>query len=307
MRFYFTLQARCFFRGLKNYNESPYTLLIVLSLAFIFISNIFLNKVQYAAYLYLLIETIIILSLGGKTRNQFLSSLFLNKKYILLRIAENLLAVFPFMVFLLLNSHYWIVLINIALCLLLSFFNRIGIRTNLVIPSPFSKRPYEFTTGFRRTYWIILVIYCTTIYTIIINNLIAGVGSLLAVFIICMTFYSHLDPVLYVWIHAQTAKTFLTGKIKTAVLYSLSLSLPPALILIAVYPASIGLITIIFIIGMAYLLLAIMYVYVNFPVKTTQSQNLQYITGILLPPLLILIIPNFYFQSLRRLKDYLQC
>jgi hypothetical protein len=307
LRFYFILQARCFLRSLKNYNESPYTLLIVLSLAFIFISQVFLNKVQYAASLYLLPETAIILSLGGKTRNQFLSSIFLNKKYAILRILENLLAAFPFMIFLLLNNHFWLVIISIALSILLSFFNKIGIGYNFIIPSPFSKRPYEFTTGFRKTYLILFIIYCTNIYSIIINNLILGLSSLLAIFIICMTFYSHLDPVFYVWIHAQSAKTFLTKKIKTAVIYSLLLCLPPALFLIAIYPASIGLITTTLIVGLSYMVLTILYVYVNFPVKTTQSQNLQYMTGVLLPPLLILILPNFYFQSVRRLKEYLRC
>jgi hypothetical protein len=122
-----------------------------------------------------------------------------------------------------------------------------------------------------------------------------------------MTFYSHLDPIFYVWIHAQSAKIFLRRKITTAIFYSLFLSLPIAFLLIVFYPGNIVLILLVLFIGLAYLILSVVYVYVCFPVKTTRSQNLQYVAGIFIPPLLLLIIPNFYFQAVRRLKDYLQC
>ena len=307
MKYYFSLQARLFFRSLKNYNENPYAIAIVSFLIFIFISIVFLNKVPYAPYLYLLFEIGIVLSLGSRYRNQFLSSIFLKKKYIQLRILENLLVALPFIVFLLYKNQFLLVIVNVALCLALSFCNNISSNSNFTVPSPFSKRPYEFTTGFRKTYLFLVVIYGTAIYSVIQHNHILSMCCLLAVYVVCMAFYSHLDPVFYVWIHAHSSKIFLWEKIKTAMLYSSLLSLPVVLLFILFYPANVAVTGIILIVGMAYLLTTILYVYVNFPVKTTQSQNLQYIAGLLFPPLLILIIPNFYFQAVRRLKDYLLC
>jgi len=307
LRYYFTLQAKLFIRALKNYNEGVYATLIVTFLAFIFFSITFLDKVPYGPYLYLLLEVVVISSLGGKMRNQFLSSIFLKKKYIILRATENFLTAFPFMIFLLYKKEYWLVVVNIALCLLLSFCNNIGATSNLVIPSPFSRKPYEFTTGFRRTYWLLIILYCSTVYSLVHHNFILGLGSLLGVFVICMTFYSHLDPIFYVWIHAQPAKIFLRRKITTAILYGLFLTLPIAFLLIIFYPGKIVLILLVLFIGLGYLILSVLYVYVCFPVKTTRSQNLQYAAGIFSPPLLLLIIPNFYFQAVRRLKDYLLC
>ncbi len=307
MRYYITLQAKLFIRALKNYNENSSATLIFSFLAFVFLSIIFLDKVPYGPYLYLFLDIVIIFSLGGKIRNQFLSSIFLRKRYIILRAAENFLAAFPFMTFLLCKKQYWLVVINIALCLLLSFCNKIDLTSNLPVPTPFSRKPYEFTAGFRRTFWLIIIVYCSAVYSIVHHDFILGLGSLLCVFIICMTFYSHLDPIFYVWIHAQPARTFLRRKITTAIFYSLFLSMPIAFLLMIFYPRNIAVILMVLFIGLTYLTLSVLYVYVCFPVKTTRSQNLQYAAGIFIPPLLLLIIPNFYFQAVRRLKDYLLC
>jgi hypothetical protein len=93
----------------------------------------------------------------------------------------------------------------------------------------------------------------------------------------------------------------------TAIVYSLFLTLPIAFLLVMFYPANIALILLVLFIGLAYLILSLLFLYVCFPIKTTRSQNLQYAAGIFIPPLLLLIIPNFYCQAVRRLKDYLLC
>lgn len=307
MRYYFKLQLKLSIRALKNNYENPWFLIIILFVAFIVSSAAFLNNVPNAPYFYLLLETGVILSLSSKKRNQFLSSIFLKKKYIVLRIIENILVALPFILSLVYKKLYWLSLINLILCLLLSFYNIPGLKSYSAIPSPFSKRPYEFTTGFRRTYWLIIITYCLAIYSITQHDLILSMASLLGVFIICVTFYSHLDPIFYVWIHAQSAKVFLGKKITTAIIYSLLLSLPVIVLFVIFYPNNLPTIFLILTTGILYIVLSVVYVYVNFPVKTTQSQNLQYIAGLLFPPLTILIIPNFYSQAVRRLKDYLLC
>ena len=189
---------------------------------------------------------------------------------------------------------------------MLSLFNKAGLK-GFQIPSPFSQKPYEFTIGFRRNYLFILAIYCLAFISIYYHNFYLAILSLLSIFCLCMTFYSEQDPIYYVWIHAQSSKVFLKNKIKTALLYSFSLSLFVLLPLICFYSFRIVILLLTMIIGLLYVALRILAVYVNFPVKKTISQNCQFYFGILIPPLLLFVIPNMYYQAIRRLKECLKC
>ncbi len=175
------------------------------------------------------------------------------------------------------------------------------------IPSPFSKRPYEFTIGFRRFYLFIFGIYSLTFISIYYNNLNLGLFSLILIYLLCLTFYSHLDPIFYVWIHAQSPNVFLMNKIKTALIYSFCLSLLIVLPLTYFYKNEIQVILITLVVGIFYLIAGVFAVYVNYPKRMTLSQQLQLCFGILFPPILILVILNFYSQATNRLKPYLKC
>jgi hypothetical protein len=190
---------------------------------------------------------------------------------------------------------------------LLSFYRRAGPPLNFIVPSPFSKRPYEFTTGFRSQYWMLILIYIVAGISVYHHNLNLGLFSLLSVFFLCMSFYSHLDPVFYVWIHAQSARQFLKEKIKTAFLYSLFLGLPVFLVLMLANPSQIILVSAIFLLCFCYVLLNVLSVYVQFPGRMTISQYFLLYGGVFFPPVLLFVLPYFYLEAVRRLKDYLLC
>jgi hypothetical protein len=175
------------------------------------------------------------------------------------------------------------------------------------MPSPFSKYPYEFTVGFRRMYLVIIALYCICIIALVTHNFNLGLVILAAIFLVCFTFYSELDPIFYVWIHAQSAKSFLREKIKVAVYYSLWLGLPVAFSLIYFYPNNTPIIILILIIGILDVVLSVIAAYTNFPAKATALHYIQMIFAVLFPPLLLLVIPNLYFQATDRLKEYLRC
>lgn len=274
--------------------------------AFIFFSELILVEKSYRWKLYPFIAILLIAALGEKDRNQFLKSIFPLALFSKIRLVENLLMAAPFSFFLLFKSYYILAVLVLVTGCILSKFNKLAF-TRFKVPSPFSKNPYEFTVGFRRSYLLIATIYILAFISIYYHYFYFGLLSLLSVFLFCLSFYSELDPIFFVWIYAQSSKAFLTNKIKIALVYSFSLSIVIFLPMLIIYSSRIGLILLTILTGLLYIVLGIVAVYSNFPVKKTMSQNIQLYLGITIPPLLLLVIPNLYYQAICRLKEYLKC
>ena len=187
-------------------------------------------------------------------------------------------------------------LITLALNGIISLLNNVR-RISFQVPSPFSRQPYEFTVGFRRSYLFIMGIYLLTFISIHYNNLNLGLFSLLLIYLLCITFYSHLDPIFYVWIYAQSPKIFLVKKMKTALFYSSCLSLIIVLPLIYFYKNELPIIFITFVVGILYIIAGVLSVYVHYPKRMTLAHQMQLYFGILIPPVLLLIIFNFFFTK----------
>ncbi len=306
MKYHFKLQYLRFKRDCTSAGINPFLGLGFVVCAFVIISELIFKKINYSPLLYLLTALIIISTFGEEIRNQFLKSIFPPIKCRKLRLLENLLAAAPFSIFLVFENHYLIAILTLVLSSILSLYNKMGF-TGFQIPSPFSKNPYEFTVGFRRNYIFILAIYAVAFISIYYHNFILGLLSLLSIFLLCLTFYSVEDPIYYVWIHSQSSKVFLGNKIRVALRYSFFLSLIILLTLICFYSFQIGLVLLTLTVGLLYIVLGILAVYVNFPSKRTYSQNIQFYFSILMPLLLLLVIPNMYYQAIRRLKEYLKC
>ncbi len=306
MEYYFKLQYWRIKREIKNFGINPYAGIFFYFLIFIVFSELIFKKVSSALYIYPIIALIFIYTLGEESRNGFLKLIFPKNMYIKIRLYENMLCAIPFSIFLVFRNQYLISLLTFILSGFISLINNVR-WMRFQIPSPFSKRPYEFTIGFRRFYFIIIGIYSLTFISIIYNNLNLGLFSLILIYLLCLIFYSHLDPIFYVWIHAQSPKIFLRNKIKTALFYSFCLSLMIILPLIYFYKNEIQIIILTVLAGIFYMVAGVLAAYVNFPKQMTVSHQLQLCFGILFPPILVLVIPNFYSQAVIRLKVYLKC
>lgn len=266
MKYYFTLQYVRLKRDLITTGLNPFLGIGIFLLSFIGVSELIFSKINYSSQLYVLFALLTVTTFGEEVRNQFLKSIFPPLKFLKVRLLENLLAAVPFSIFLVLKSQYFTAVITIVLSGFLSLYNKVGL-TSFQIPSPFSKSPYEFTVGFRRTCLFIIAIYTVAFIAIYFNKYNLALLSLLSIFLLCMTFYSELDPIYYVWIHSQPAKVFLRNKIKTALVYSLSLSSVILVPLICFNFYRIGNIILTTVIGFLYVVLAILAAYVNFPMR----------------------------------------
>ena len=304
MRYYFKLQYLRFKRDLKNSGINFIIGIVFLLSSFIFLSDLVFKKLGDGSQLYAFIALLVISTLGEKFRNLFLRSIFPQVIFLKIRLLENLLAAFPFLIFLVIEKYYFTAFVTLSLSSILSLYNKFRLR-GFQIPSPFSKNPYEFTVGFRTTYLLIIFVYSIAFISIYCQYFYLGLLSLLSIFFLCLTFYSESDPIYYVWVHSQTSKVFLQNKLKVALLYSFSLSLIILLPLCLFYYLKIGIVILVLITGLLYVVHGILAVFVNFPMKKTLSQNVQFYIGILIPPLLFFIIPNMYYQAIHRLKEYL--
>jgi hypothetical protein len=224
----------------------------------------------------------------------------------MIRLYENLLYAFPFSIFLVFKGHFLISLVTLVLCAIVSLSNNVR-RVRFQIPSPFSGRPYEFTVGFRRFFPFIIGTYLLTFFSIYYHNFNLGLFGLLSIFLICLLFYSNPEPAFYVWIHAQSPKTFLLKKIKTALVYAFYLSIVVTGLLIYFYNTELAMIIITLVAGLFYITAGVLSVYINYPNRMTITQQLLLSFGILFPPVLLLIIPFFYAQAEDKLKSYLKC
>ena len=86
--------------------------------------------------------------LTQKQRSDFLNIVYGDKTKRLIRIVENLIISTPFVVLLLFENQYIAAMmlpVVSTIMALIDFNSR-----NFVMPTPFSKHPYEFAVGFRK-------------------------------------------------------------------------------------------------------------------------------------------------------------
>jgi len=305
MIIYFQLQYKRLFRILKDFGINPYLGVILGTVGFILLSNLLFNKITYFNYYYGILALIMIMQLGKTHRNDFLKNIYTAKNYLKLRLFENLLIVLPFTFILLIKGFYVCALGTMCGSLLFSFYNNMG-QSNFIIPSPFSKRPFEFTIGFRKYYGLLIILYIIVAISISVGNFNLGIFAYLGILLICMSFYSNAEPLFYVWVHSQTPNIFLKNKIKTAILYSFFIGLPVAVLLIIYFPLKTPIILIVGICGFLYITLSVVAKYVNYPKQITLLHGFAISSGMIFPPILLVLIPYFFLKSAKKLNVYLK-
>lgn len=273
----------------------------ILIFAFIFGSKTLFEKVDYALYLYILTYFILILKLSEVTRNRFLKNCFKSSDYKLIRISENILIAIPFIAFLIYVKNFLFITAFLILAIILGFINLKSIN-NITIPTPFSKQPFEFTIGFRNTFYIFLISIFILFKAIEVTNLNLGIASLISVFLIVFSYYSVPETSYFVWSYNLNPKSFLIQKIKIAITYSSYIALPVTIVLGVFFHDKIEAILTFLVVGYLFLVTIILAKYAAYPDKMNIIQSVLLAFCIYFPPLLIIVIPYFYFQSLKQLK-----
>lgn len=305
MKYYWGLRLRMLNRSLVEFGINPIAGYILVLLSFILLSVYLFYKTEMAAYIYCMIAVSLILKLSEQRRNEFLKSVFKEDTYFKVRIVENLIIAAPFCIFMFFYQEYVFISSILVGAVLLAFFSYRN-RFNYAIPTPFYKFPFEFIVGFRNAFILFLGSWMITFISISVANFNLGAFSLALIFLISSTFYIQPENEYYVWIFASKPQKFLIYKIKVALIGSSILSAPVLVGLGLAFPDQFLILLIFQILGYIMLVVVILAKYSVFPEEMNIPQVLMMVLCVSFPPLLLAIIPFFYLQSIKKLKEILE-
>lgn len=278
-----------------------YTLLLVF---FILLSNYLFQKTEYANYIYGLCALSFVSILSEPKRNDFLKSIFNRVEYKKLRILENIIYCFPFTLFLIYQKQFLFSTLLNFYGIIITLFN-FNTNLNIIIPTPFSKKQFEFTVGFRKTFYIFPLAYFFTYISVSVGNFNLGVFSILLIGITCFSYYSKIENEYFVWNYNLSSKDFLIEKVKTCLIYFTFLSIPIIIALSISFFKEIDILILIILLCYAYLTEIIFAKYSSFPNEMNTSQGILIAISFMFPPMLLIFVPLFYLQSVKKLNSVL--
>lgn len=304
IRYYFALQHKIIQRHLIDWGITPIIAYPLGIAAFTAFSFYLFAKMEWAAEVYTLLGFSALSALGTTKRNEFMQSFISKNDFYFIRLAENLILLFPFVFFLILKSEWIYSGVITVVGALMSRINS-GFSLSKSIPTPFSKSPFEFPVGFRKTAPVILLSYGITLIGLKVGNFNLAAFSLGLVFFISVTYYSFLERPEYVWIYSENPRTFLLLKIKIAILNALILTIPILLLLCIFEFSNLFQVILILITGELFLVATVLSKYTAYPREMNVPNGILLGISLLFPPLLLVLIPFFYNQSLTSLKKVL--
>lgn len=304
MKTYFQIQYRRLLRSIQAFGVPSYAGVAGILIGFPALTVLLFVRTPYAPYLYLLFALMSLVPLGAAERNNFLRTLFALQQYHQVRLVENLLLATPFNIMLLVYQQWLPALAVLIISIVLSRFNQLR-HSARVIPTPFSKQPFEFTTGFRRQWWVILIALVLTCIGLYVDNYNLSLVALAALLLQCMGFYTQPEPEFYVWVYALTPKQLLLIKMKTALYHTLLLCLPITLLVSGFYPQQAWITGLLLLAGILNVLMSVVVKYSAYPAQPGLPQLISMAVALVCPPLLLLFIPYYFKRAAAQLNHYL--
>ena len=304
MKDYFELQYVLSNRKIKEAGVNPLLGYIFGLTAFVLLSEYIFYKTEFAKYLVILACLSFQFRLSEKDRTDFLLSTYGDKLKNKIRVLENLIISTPF-VFILVYKSLFPEAIILLLCSITVTLFSFHSNFNLTIPTPFSKNPFEFSVGFRKTFLLFPLTYVLTAISINVINFNLGVFSMLLMFLVTLSYYSKPEKEFYVWVHADTPKSFLMKKMIIATKNSTLLTIPISLGLLIFYPTEYNLILLFLFIGILFLWTMVLAKYSAYPSEISLPEGIIIAFALSFPPLILLVIPYFYTKSIKNLRRIL--
>ena len=305
MQFYFRLQYKRINRIVREAGIHPLPGFLIILLIGVIASIKIFQELPHPDWIYPGFALSILSVFGGRERNNFLQITLKKADYRKIRIIENTLLAFPFVVFCIIQGEYLSGLAILILGAAISLFNQVS-SFDFVLPTPFSKRPFEFTSGFRASFWLFLLAYFFSYQSIRVGNFNLGIFSLCLPFLTILSFYVKPEPLFYVWVHAQNPRAFLTKKLKTAFLFSFLVSLPILLSLLFFFPERGFLLFAFELLGFLFVFSALLGKYAYYPSELNLIASLALGLCFLVPPVLLVILPFFFIRAKQNLQFILK-
>ncbi len=302
---YFQLQYKIINRSFIEFGLPVFIGYTLILCGFFIGSEKLFEKLDYAKLIYVVIYIGFVLQLSNLDRNQFLKSCFNRNDYLKIRLIENYIIALPFIIYLFYKQLFLDVIWLVFIATLLSFIKFSDVLQK-TIPTPFSKKPFEFTIGFRKTFYIFILLFFILFKAIEVSNLNLGIFSIVACFAIIFSYYSSPENAYYVWNFSLAPKDFLWTKIKILIKYATYLVFPLVAILSFIYFKEFESILIFTFLGYLFIITGVLAKYSAYPEKINVVQGVFLAFCLYFPPLLAVVIPIFYLQAIKNLKRILK-
>lgn len=277
----------------------PFLLLAASYLAY----YLLLRYPVFGSYALILTNFQLLFLLSERNRNDFLKNTFSKKDFYNIRLLENGIVALPSITILLSQSlwRYAVVLVLLALLFAFLTFKAFG----KSIPTPFAKKPFEFTIGFRRSYLLILLLYLLAAIGFYVTNPNLVLFCVSGIALTCTLYYQLPEPVFYLWNSRETPAGFLLRKFRRGLLQCLLFVLPLLLTYAFIFSSE-WFNALIVLGGILFLLpFAITLKYVAYPREINFPEVSVLILCFSFYPLIVALLPFYYVKALKNLKNYL--
>lgn len=305
MKSYFCLQIKMLNRKLIELGIPLLIGYILIPIAFVFLSQYLFTQTVYAKYLYCILALSLVIKLNIPQKNDFLKITYSKKDYYKIKFLENLIYLLPFLLFMIYKEELVLAILLFSITVTVTLFN-FNTNFNIVIPTPFSKTPFEFIVGFRTTFLIFPIAYFLVYMAILVDNFNLGAFSLILIGLTCLSYYTKPENEYFVWSYSLSPKQFLQSKIKTAILNFSILVLPNILGLMIFFSGERELLGGIYLLCLIGLITTILAKYAAYPEEMGLPQSILLIMSLIVPPVVLITIPYFYFQSIQKLNTILK-
>ena len=272
---------------------------------FVFVSFKLLNGFAFGEYIYAGLGISLSSSIADVRRYDFIKSISSQKDFRIIRLAEQLILLFPFIIGLFVFGWSLYAVLLLLAAIAFSFIN-LNISLPYSLPTPFGKRPFEFARGFRAAVLFIIGCYILVPIGISVDNFNLSLASIAGIGLISGNYFIQPEPRFYIWIHAMNTPKFLMEKTKT-ILYYTFITIAPIAIILSIYnPNRIGSVVLMILAAIAFTQMCMLAKYLAYPSEVNIIAGLAIVGSILFPPMMLIIIPIFYFKANRRLGQYLR-
>lgn len=305
---YFTLQRTLWERRFRDWQLAPWVVYTLGPVLFFVGGHLLLNRSALVSWLIVFFGLSTVQQLSDRARNDFLRGLYRGNDYRNIRLVENVAVLLPFLLLLTIEGTLrgsvacwagalvlWVVGMSMAWWTNRPRFAR-------ALPTPFSRRPFEFAAGFRRYWWVLLIAVFLLVQGIRVGNFELGVFAAgIAALTGCQA-VARPEPVFYVWIHTLSATAFLRRKMLTSTWHQLLLVSPFLLALGVAFPERWLVLLVVLALSVVYVLLWLLAKYACFPRELNVGHAFIIALGMVLPPALLIIIPMYYQRARTRVE-----
>lgn len=304
MRHYLSLQFRILNRQLDEFGIKPVYGFLVGALIMGGMTMYLWAVTEYAPYVYALLGLSMTSLLADPGKINFIRQHFPGGDLRRIRATENLIVVFPFVIGLVVYQE-WLMAMAVMIVALVLSYSSASPSFSIVIPTPFSRNPFEFTTGFRKNIFVLVLAAFLLVMAIIYSNANLGLFACALVLLLSLTFYMSAEQTYLVWIYNRNPAGFIMLKIRNAILSASLLFLPFAVTFLIVFPSHSLYLLAIYILGLLYLTTSILGKYAFYPSAMNLPQGIVMALSFWFPPILLFLIPYFYRRATDKLQPYL--